>query len=65
MKDVKRGQEARLAVAFPTVVDVDARDMVATKALKVELSTVKPMEVAVDVSFSDAPKALKAVLTSV
>lgn len=65
MKDVKRAQEARLAVAFPTVVDVDARDMVATKALKVELSTVKLTEVAEDVSFSDAPKALKAVLTSV
>lgn len=47
------------------MVDVDARNMVATKALKVELCTVKPMEVGVDVSFSDAPKALKAVLTFV
>lgn len=45
--------------------DVDARDMVATRELKAELSTVKPTEVAEDVSFSDAPKALKAVLTSV
>lgn len=47
------------------VVDVDARNMVATRALKVELCTVKPMEVVVDVNFSDAPKAQKAVLTFV
>jgi len=47
------------------VVDVDARNMVATKVPKVELCTVKPMEVVVDVSFSDAPKVQKAVLTSV
>lgn len=44
------------------VVDVDARNMVATRALKVELCTVKPMEAVVDVNFSDAPKAQKAVL---
>lgn len=54
-------QEAHLVVAFHMVVDADARNMVATRALKVEPCTVKHMEVAVVVNFSDAPKALKAV----
>lgn len=43
-------------------VDVDARNLIARRELKVKQCTVKPTEVVADVNILDAPKAQKAVL---